>query len=170
MEFTIDQIFAVRETALKDKELAKYLKRWYRHDRALPTAMRDIDFPEWAFRLVRDIAWNLEGVEGNTMIESMVSALKVQCGIVPSVKAVMERDKKSFELDESDLNSYVEEGFVNASVWYKGKAAYAAAESTKDFFEANGWAVDIWTDEEDKTEVTVNARMDFPLYLKSIKK
>ena len=148
------------KAAMAIPELRVALEDW--HGKEEKNGVTEEAFGTWLWNLIDGLAANFkDGIEPTT--EWMVNALKVQAGVIPSVKAVLERDKKSFELENADINSYIEEGMVNVSVWYKGKNAYAAAESTKDFFEANGYSVSIFhgeTEEEDN-EWTVNASRAF---------
>lgn len=146
------------KAAIARPELAAALGDW--HKEITERGVTKEDFDTWLRHVIDNLAANFkDGIEPS--VEWMVNALKVQCGFMPSVRAVMERDKKSFVLDKADLNSYIEDCMVNAAVWYKGKNAYAAAESTKDFFEANGWAVEVWKDEDREDDYTVNATRDF---------
>lgn len=144
--------------AMAIPELRVALEDW--HGRETKDGVTDEVFGTWLWNLIDGLA---ECFPANVevTVEAMVNALKVQVGIIPSVRAVMDRNRKSFGLDDADINSYIEDGMVDVSVWYKGKDAYAAAESTKDFFEVNGYAVDIWKDEEIEGEFTVNASKGF---------
>ena len=146
------------KAAMAIPELRVALEDW--HGGEEKDGVTEDAFGTWLWNLIDGLAANFkDGIEPTT--EWMVNALKVQAGVIPSVKAVLERDKKSFELENADINSYIEEGMVNVSVWYKGKYAYAAAESTKDFFAANGWGVDVCKDEESDDEYTVHATKAF---------
>lgn len=149
-----------RDTAAKAAmaipELREHLKKWH-NEQAGGKA-----FEPWLADLIEYLAANFpENVE--VTADAMVNALKVQAVGIPSVLEVAARDKKSFELDDADVNFSVEDGIVSASVWYKGKWSEAASESTKDFFEANGYSVSLFhgeTEEEDD-EWTVNASRAF---------
>ena len=146
------------KAAMAMPELRASLEEW--HEAETKRGVTKDDFDTWLRKVIDGVAANYkDGVEPTN--DWMVNALKVQVGMIPSVKSVMERDRKSFELDDADINSYVEDGMVYASVWYKGKYACAAAESTKDFFAANGWAVDVWKDVVCEDEFTVNASRAF---------
>ncbi|MGN0130712.1 MAG: hypothetical protein ACI4CE_07490 [Methanomethylophilus alvi] len=145
--------------AMAMPKLRTALEGWYRE--RLNKGFVTDDFVTWLHKIIDMLAGDIaeEGIEPT--VEWMVNALKVQVGPIPSVDAVVARDRKSFDLEGADFYSYIEDEMVYVSVWYKGKNASAAAESTKDFFEANGYAVRLCKVEEIKDEITVCAQKFF---------
>ena len=145
------------KAAMARDELYVALKEWHGDETA--RGVTKADFDTWLRKVIDYLADNSkDGIELTT--DWMVNALKVQVGMIPSVKSVMERDRKSFDLDNADINSYIEEGVVYVSVWYKGRNAEAAAESTKDFFAANGFIAQFFG-RKGGDEYTVCASRDF---------
>lgn len=146
------------KAAIARAALCVALEDW--HEAETERGVTKEDFDTWLRKVIDGLAANYkDGVEPTT--HWMVNALKVQVGMIPSVKSVMERDRKSFGLLDADLNSYVEEDMVCAAVWYKGANAERAAENTKKTLETNGWAADVFKDEECEDEFTVNASRAF---------
>lgn len=142
------------KTALAIPELRASLEEW--HGRQAEGK----EFEPWLRDIIDYLAANFpDNLEVSA--EAMVNALKVQSIGIPSVTAKSEEVKKSFGLDDVDVCFAVEDGIVSVSVWHKGKESEAAAESTKDFLEANGWAADVFKDEECEDEFTVNASRAF---------
>lgn len=152
----------VAKAAMAIPELAPALKSWHRHQAG------GKGFDDWLAGIVGHLAEQVRpGYMDEPPVEETVAAIKINAMGIQSVWETAARDEKSFDC-ETDVNTYVEEGVVYVSVWYCGKLAYAAAESTKDFFEANGYAVDVWKDEETDDEYTVNANIDFDTFFRGV--
>ena len=76
------------KAAMAIPELRFSLEDW--HEREKRDGVTKESFFSWLWNLIDSLAVNFEnGIEPTT--EGMVNALKVQVGIIPSVKAVTER-------------------------------------------------------------------------------
>ena len=168
MNVTINDIKRAGKIALADKTLAKSLKEWFGLKGNLPTSERELKFDEWVDK-------QFEGMAGcigeNETVEHLVEALRVNAmGDTIAVTTAKNAKASGFV---TDTNCYVEDNIVYAGVWVTGKKAEEnkkEAEAIAAVFRKAGYSAELWVDEVNDTEVTVNARIDFPLYLKSIKK
>ena len=72
---------------------------------------------------------------------------------------------------QTDTNCYVEDAVVYSSLWLVGPSAdnaYDMAKAIAETFKSHGYATDIYVDEEDDTQVTVNASVDFDFFYKEV--
>ena len=159
---------AARAKAMMSAPLRNGLKEWFKKKGACPDPEVK-DFVEWVERRLDYLAGHMG--ECRITVDSLVTALKVQA--VGDVNALALAEEAKREGWETDTNCYVEEGVVWASVWLSGKDAKATekrADAMAAKFRDLGYATDVWVDEEDDKDVTVNACLDFPLYVKLTKK
>ena len=161
----VNTMVAVRRT----RTLRAALKEWFAHKGSCPDP-EILNFEDWVGRRIDDMA---DAIHDDSLVNvaNLLAALKVQAiGDGLAIAEARKAEKKGFL---TDTNCYVEEVIVYASVWLKGKRLAETdnmAELIAQKFRAQGYATDIWIDEEDDTEVTVNAYIDFPLYVESLKK
>jgi len=158
-----------RAKALKIAPLRKALKDWFDHKGYCPNP-EITDFKEWVEKLADDLARDIHE-DKNVTVENLVTALKVQA--MGDVNAIRFSNRAAKEGWQTDINCYIEEGIVYASVWLHGndpKATEKKADAIAEKFRKLGYAASVWVDEEDEHDVTVNACLDFPLYVELVKK
>lgn len=164
MNATIDDIKRVGEIALADKTLAKSLKEWFDRKVNLPTSERELKFDEWVDKQLEYIA----GCIGeNETVEHLVEALRVNA-IGDPIAVTTEKNAEASGFVTA-TNCYVEDNIVYAGVWVTGKKAEEnkkEAEAIAAVFRKAGYSAEVWVDEVDDTEVTVDAHIDFPIFLK----
>lgn len=166
MNISKDTAVKARKLALKDKVLRIALEDWFSMKGSCPDP-EITNFNEWVEKQCNDIAKNISRAAAFLTPEQIVVALKVNA-VGDELALYLEKGiaKKGFN---SDINCYVEEGIVYASIWLKGgRFVSTTKESAKvaAAFRKAGYAAEVWVDEEDDREVTVNAQLDFPLYFK----
>lgn len=154
---------------MRSKPLRESLKDWFNHKGNCP--FYDIpDFGDWVERML-DFMEGMIHDDGLVTGDNLVAALRVQSmGDPIALKCVRQLEKKNVQ---TDINCYVEEGMVYASVWVKHMVidyVNELAEEVAGKFREKGYSVDVWTDEEDSSEVTVNAVIDFEKFVKLQKK
>lgn len=168
MNITIDSIMKAREIARADEKLAKALKQWFHHKGQLSPNERYLSFSEWVYGMCEYMAGCIGEDE---TVEHLVEALRVNAiGVPLAGNLSLVANVDGFV---TDTNCYVEDNIVYAGVWISNKTAEEnkkRADEMAEVFRKNGYAVDVWVDEVDDTEVTVNAQIDFPVYLKNLGK
>lgn len=156
-----------RAKAMKSAPLRKELKDWFDRKGCCPDP-EITDFKEWVERLADRLAGWIKNDKLVT-VENLVTALKVQAiGDANAIRFARKAEKDGWK---TDTNCYIEEGIVYASVWLSGndaKATEKRADAMAEKFRALGYATDVWIDED--KDVTVNACLDFPLYVELTKK
>lgn len=151
---------------LADEDLTKSLKEFHRRKGNLPTADRGKTFVKWLDGMIQHIA---DMIPAPATPDRIYEGMKVQ-SIGDAVALKVEDllvSKKGVR--QTDTNCYVEEGGIHSAIWINGEDAVAAnnwAEFASGYLTAKGYAVDLWVDEEDASEVTVNASIDFDIYVK----
>ena len=169
MNVSKQMIEAARAKALKSTRLRKELKDWFDHKGYCPNP-EITDFEGWVEKLADYLAGGIKE-DKNVTVENLVTALKVQAiGDANAIRFARKAEKDGWK---TDTDCYIEEGIVYASVWLSGKDAKATekrADAMAAKFRVLGYATDVWVDEEDDKDVTVNACLDFPLYVKLTKK
>lgn len=168
MNTSLKMVKAARAKAMMSAPLRNGLKEWFKKKGACPDPEVK-DFVEWVERRLDYLAGHMG--ECRITVDSLVTALKVQA--VGDVNALALAEEAKREGWKTDTNCYLEEGVVWASVWLSGKDAKATekrADAMAAKFRDLGYATDVWIDEEDDKDVTVNACLDFPLYVKLTKK
>ena len=155
-----------RAKALKSAPLRKGLKYWFNHT-YFPNS---VDFKEWVEKLADELVGAIHE-DKHVTVENLVTALKVQA--MGDANAIRFSNRAAKEGWQTDINSYLEEGVVYAAVWLHGndpKATEKKADAIAAKFRKLGYSASVWVDEEDDHDVTVNACLDFPLYVELVKK
>ena len=170
MNTNMNMLTAVRQKAMMSAPLRKALEGWFNRKGACPNP-EITDFGKWVENLA-DILGGAIHDDKQVTVDNLVTALKVQAvGDETAIRLARDAEKDGWD---SDTNCYVEEGVVYASVWLGGKDDAKATEKKAaeigEEFRKMGYAVDVWIDEEDDKEVTVNACIDFPLFVEMQKK
>ena len=164
-------LIEARRMAYDDLILLKSLKDWYRHKGRILRECQDYDFDEWLIWILGEMIREVKAEPPISLTEEMlVEALRVESiGDFVAVKASEVAKTYGFE---SDINCYVEEGVVHSSIWLKGDDAKRTEEHANrlaERFNHIGYSAETYIDEEDDREVTVNAQLDLPLYIKLTK-
>ena len=145
-----------------DAAFMTMLHEWYVRDLGIPGTGRP-PFNGWIREKLDSIAGNLHAL--NARAEDISDALRINAtGDVLAVAESIDAKEHGFK---SDVNCYVEEGVVFSSVWIRGfdvKATIDRAEDVARRFRSVGYCAEVYVDEEDAHEVTVNAQIDFTLY------
>lgn len=168
MNTSLKMVKAARAKAMMSAPLRNGLKEWFKKKGACPDPEVK-DFVEWVERRLDYLAGHMG--KCRITVDSLVTALKVQA--VGDVNALALADKAKSEGWKTDTNCYLEEGVVWASVWLSGKEPKETEKRADEIaaeFRKLGYTTDIWVDEEDEGDITVNAAIDFKLYLKNEKK
>ena len=157
---------AASQKAMMDAPLRKALEEWFSRKGSCPNP-EITDFGKWVGNLADILADEIHDVEQVT-VDNLVTAIKVHAvGDETAIRLARDAEKEGWK---SATNCYVEEGFVYASVWLGGKEDAKATEKKADEIGAEfrrvGYDVTVWTDEETDKEVTVHARIAFPLFVK----
>jgi len=149
-----------------DAALMTMLHEWYVRDLGIPGTGR-LPFNGWIRERLDYMAGNLGSL--NVSAEDMSDALRINAtGDVVAVAESIDAKEHGFK---SDVNCYVEEGVVFSSLWLKGfdvKATVDRAEDAEKRFRSVGYSAEVYVDENDSHEVTVNAQIDFGLYKKNL--
>ena len=161
-------IEAARGKAMKSGTLRKALQDWFwREGRPYPEIM---GFYTWLDKELGFLATMIAHATKVT-VDNLVAGLKVNAiGDPLAVKCSAALEKKNIQ---TDINCYVEEGKVYSSVWIKHMVldyVNEKAEEVAGKFREKGYSVNMWVDEEDASEITVNACIDFDKYVENQKK
>jgi hypothetical protein len=151
--------------ALRDASLKGALRDWHASKGCLPDGDRHKKFDEWLRDLIRYIADQFKEVDPEPV--RIVKALEVNAigdKMALYLASHMARERGM----ATDTNCYMEEGVVFSNVWLKGDnpgmvKTYAVDVANR--FRSAGYSAEIWVDEEDDHEVTINAQIDFDLYM-----
>lgn len=153
--------------ALSDVALSGALHDWHAHKGRLAAADQRKSFEQW---LLEQIQYTDLGVQDiDPCPEVLVKALEI-CAIGDKLALYLAADAQREHGVDTDTNCYVEEGVVFSNVWLRAdNAAWAKiyAEEIADKFNKAGYSAEVWVDEEDDRECTVNAQIDFALYYKA---
>ena len=149
-----------------DAALMTMLHEWYVRDIGIQ-GNGILPFNGWIRDKLDYIARNLHTL--NAGAEDISAALRINAtGDVLAVIESIDAKENGFK---SDVNCYVEEGVVFSSLWLKGldvKATIDRAEDAEKHFRNVGYSSEVYVDENDPHEVTVNAQIDFGLYKKNL--
>lgn len=152
------------------KLLTDSLADWWRHKGKLPPNEADMGFCDWVCNKIDKISDCIGARAEDPPVNEIVEALRVNA--IGDPMALNTIDPSKEEGFKTDTNCYVEDCIVYSSVWLTGLGAdevYDRAKAIAKEFEAQGYATDIYVDEEDDTEVTVNASIDFPVYMENFR-
>lgn len=165
-------LIEAKRLAVSDEPLLVSLKEWHAHKGNVAPGTEDYNFDDWLVVMLGEMSDRV-GVDYPEFptSEQLVHALRVNSiGDFVAVRAseIAKRDHL-----ESDINCYVEDGIVYSSIWLKsGEASRTKAYADKlaEKLRRLGYSAEGCIDEEDSREVTVNAQLDFPLYVKLVER
>ena len=160
---------AAKAKVMRSKPLRESLKDWFDHKGRCP--FNEVkDFGDW-LDLMLDM---MRGEIGNSRLataDNLFAALRVQSmGDPLALKCAAALDKKHIQ---NDIDCYVEEGKVYASVWLKHMVVdyvKELAEVVAAKFRDGGYSVDWFYNDEDSSEATVCAVKDVAKFFKAQKK
>ena len=123
------------------------------------------DFDNWLDFMVRDVAENIpEPVTPERIFTAMqIQAIGEHFAIV-AADTLIEKPN----IHRVEINCYVADGVVNSSVRIEGEShedVLNCSEWVKELFHKNGYDAELFEDEEEQNEITVNARIDFDIYV-----
>ena len=153
--------------ARQDHYLDMALHDWWIHQGTLPTSLRGKPFIIWLIDLMNELSTTIDDVfHGEHTAENIVDVLRIHAiGDPLAIRLAAESEKDGFI---TDTNCCVEEGCVYANVYLHHedpKKAKARAEQVCAEFTAAGYSAEVWVDEVDDNDVTVNAQLDFKSFL-----
>lgn len=157
-----------KKLAIEDDELLDSLCEWHERRGDALLQAQDRRFSDWLTCMLLDMSDRI-GVcyPEFPSAGQIVEALRVNAiGDFVAVKASEIEERAGME---SDINCYVEDGIVFSRIWIKGADSASTrerAESLAAKLNGLGYSAEVYVDEEDDCEATVNAQLDFPLYLK----
>ena len=166
MNASIATIEAAEKMVARNTALQAALRDWHRHKGQLNAADRDKPFDKW----LRDLLFYLSDQvkEVDPAPDKLVAALKINA--IGEDLALLWAYEMSQNGLQTDINCYVEEGVVFSNLWLCDSEKVAVkmyAEEVAGKFREAGYSAEVWVDEEDEREVTVNAQIDFSAYLKT---
>lgn len=160
---------AAKAKVMRSKPLRESLKEWFSQKGRCPYN-EVVDFGDWTELMLRKMAVEI----GDTSLETadnLFNALKVQSmGDPIALKCASQLEKKNVQ---TDIDCYVEEGKVYASVWIKHMVVdyvNELADEVRSTFRNKGYIASICIDDEDSSEVTVCAVKDVAKFFKAQKK
>ena len=165
MNISIEDAQAARATAMRSKPLRKALNDWYEKKGCCPFP-EETSFLRWVERLADYVAGQFHD-EGLVTVPNIVEGLRVQAiGDRLAIRLAKSAARAGYE---TDINCYIEDGVVFANVWIASdsfeKSEKRADKIAAEFRKA-GYSAELWVDEEDDRACTVNAQIDFKLYVK----
>lgn len=164
-----DTIDKALNRIFSSKLLTESLVDWWRHNGKLPTEETNLGFIDWICKKINDADDCLSAHVGEAPVGEIVEALRINAVGDPIALETIDDSKE--EGFKSDVDCYVEDGVVYSSVWLAGLSAdeaYDRAKTIAETFKSYGYSTDIYVDEEDDTEVTVNASVDFDFFYNEI--
>lgn len=160
---------AAKAKVMRSRPLRESLKDWFNHKGRCPFNETPL-FSDWVDKML-DMMRGEIGNDRLATADNLAAALRVQSiGDPLALKCASQLEKKNIQ---TDIDCYVEEGKVFASVWIKHMVldyVNEKAEEVAGKFREKGYSVDMWVDEEDASEITVNAVIDFDKYVGNQKK
>ena len=168
MNTTMKNINAVKAKAMQSATLRKELKGWFFRDKRYTRTERC--FGNWLGYIIDGVAC---GIHEDRLItvDNLFVGLKVQAiGDRFAVRYAAKAERDGYD---TDINCYVEDGVVFASVYLSGKNAKGTKERAALMaaaFRKNGYFAETVVDEEDNRDYFVNAQIDFSLYVKNLNK
>lgn len=166
MNASMVTIQAAEMLALQDTSLQAALHDWHNHKGRLEAEDRDKPFDRWLRDLLISLSDHMK--ETDPEPSRIVKALEINA-VGDKLALYWAAQMARGHGLQTDTNCYVEDGMVYSSVWLKGdEPAWVKihAEEVAGEFQKAGYATDICVDEEDDREVTINASIDFALYIK----
>lgn len=160
---------AAKAKVMRSKPLRESLNDWFNHKGSCPFNDTPL-FSDWVDKML-DM---MRGEIGNDRIataDNLAAALRVQSmGDPLALKCASQLEKKNVQ---TDIDCYVEEGKVYASVWIKNMVVdyvNELADKVLSTFRNNGYLASICRDDEDSSEVTVCAVKDVAKFFEAQKK
>ena len=157
---------AAKAKVMRSRPLRGSLKDWFNHKGKCPFNDTPL-FSRWGDKMLE----MMRGEIGNDRLvtaDNLAAALRVQSmGDPIALKCARQLEKKNVQ---TDINCYVEEGKVYASVWIKHMVVdyvNELADKVRSTFRNKGYLASICVDDEDSSEVTVCAVMDVEKFFKS---
>jgi len=142
------------------------LHECYLRDRGIVGSAR-LPFDGWIRERLDCMAGKLGSLKVSA--EDMSAALRINAtGDVLAVAEEIDARDHGFN---SGVSCYVEEGVVFSSLWLRGfdvKATMDRAKDAEKRFRSVGYSAEVYVDENDPHEVTVNAQIDLDLYQKKL--
>lgn len=146
-----------------DPALMVSLHEWYTRYRLCIQGRDALSFDRWIRERLDDMARNLN--YPYVSAEDMSEALRINsAGDAIAVTESISAREDGFK---SDVNCYVEEGVVFSGVWLRGVHIMDTMDRAEDIasrFRLVGYSAELYVDERDAHEVTVNAQIDFDRY------
>ena len=153
--------------ALQDPALDTALHDWWGHQGTMPTALRGKRFSVWLINLLNDLSMSIDEVfHGEQTAENIVDVLRINA--IGDPLALRLAAEAEYDGVGTDTNSYVEDGCVDVYVYPRhedSEKAKARAAKICTAFTESGYSAEVWVDEEDDHDVTVNAQLDFKSFL-----
>lgn len=160
---------AAKAKVMRSKPLRESLKDWFNHKGSCPFNDTPL-FSDWVDKMLEMMREEIGNIRLETA-ENLFEALKVQSmGDPIALKCVRYLNKKKVQ---NDIDCYVEEGKVYASVWIKHKVVdyvNELADKVRGMFRNKGYLASICIDDEDSSETTVCAVIDVAKFFKMQKK
>ena len=154
---------------MRSKPLRESLKDWFNHKGNCPFNDTPL-FSTWVDKMLEMIRGEI-GNDRLATADNLAAALRVQSmGDPIALKCARQLEKKNVQ---TDIDCYVEEGKVYASVWIKHIVVDYVTEMADEIlwkFRNAGYLASINMDEEDSSEVTVCAVIDVAKFFKMQKK
>lgn len=162
-----ETIRAAIKRARQEPALDTALHDWWRHQGTLPTDLRGKPFDAWLIDLMNELSTTIDEVfHGEQTAENIVDVLRIHAiGDPLAIRLAADAEQDGFG---TDTNCYVEDGCVDVNVYLhhddhektKDRASQVCAAFTK-----AGYSAEVWMDEEDDHDVTVNAQLDFKSFI-----
>ena len=160
---------AAKAKVMKSKPHRESLKDWFNHKGKCPFNDTPL-FSKWVDKMLEMMRGEI-GNDSLVTADNLAAALRVQAmGDPIALECARDLDKKKVQ---NDIDCYVEEGMVYASVWIKHMVVdyvNELADKVRSRFRNKGYLASFYIDNEDSSEVTVCAVMDVAKFFKSQKK
>lgn len=164
MNASMETICRAAAIVRRSRKMMKELREWYNHRGTCPDPHIGT-FNDWLKVRLDDMAG---AIHNPNFVSPAYIAKALAVNAVGDPLALKLADKASKGEFRTDVNCYVEEGVVFSNVLITGepKATEKKADEIAQKFRDKGYSAEVWIDEEDDTEVSVNAQIDFDVYLK----
>lgn len=162
-----ETIRAAIKRARQEPALDMSLHDWWQHQGTLPTALRGKPFGAWLVDLMNELSKTIdEAFHVEQTAENIVDVLRIHAiGDPLAIRLAADAEHDGFG---TDTNCCVENGCIDANVYLHHedpeKTKARASQVCAAFTEA-GYSAEVWVDEEDDHDVTVNAQLDFKSFI-----
>lgn len=162
-----ETIRSALKRARQEPALDMSLHNWWQHQVTLPTDLRGKSFGVLLIDLLNELSTTIEEVfHGEQTAENIVDVLRIHAiGDPLAIRLAEDAEQDGFG---TDTNCCVEDGFVYTNVYLHHedpKKTKARASQVCDAFTEAGYYADVWVDEEDDHDVTVNAKLAFKSFI-----